>query len=116
VWLAERAIWSRLAGSRRLGPLLICVECWCVTEEARAWIAEIAEDPEEPDAGPYVIAYCPPCAEREFDRAPAFSSSDGSTDGDGRLPPYPPAPIPQPFPLASSFAQPTETVPCLPPS
>jgi hypothetical protein len=47
---------------------MCCEECGCVSEDARDWIAHLVEDEEEPDAEPYVVAYCPTCAERELGR------------------------------------------------
>jgi hypothetical protein len=48
-----------------------CEECGCVTEDARDWIALLAE--EEPGGDSCVVVYCPVCAEREFDRAPRLT-------------------------------------------
>jgi hypothetical protein len=50
--------------------VLHCEECQCVSEDARDWIAHLAEDEEEPEIEPYVVLYCPACAEREFQRQP----------------------------------------------
>jgi hypothetical protein len=36
------------------------------TELARGWKAMIVEDEEDPEMNPYVVCYCPSCAQREF--------------------------------------------------
>jgi hypothetical protein len=44
-----------------------CEECLCLSEDATGWIGKVVEgDEEEPDLEPYVVTYCPDCAEREF--------------------------------------------------
>ena len=43
-----------------------CEECPSRSETAQGWIALIIDDEEEPDVDPYVVAYCPNCAQREF--------------------------------------------------
>lgn len=54
-----------------MSTMLCCEECRCVSDDARDWIAKVVEgDDEEPIAAPYVITYCPTCAEREFGRTP----------------------------------------------
>jgi len=50
--------------------VLRCEECSCVTEDALGWIATVIDDEEELDFEAYVVAYCPRCAEREFERRP----------------------------------------------
>jgi ribosomal protein L44E len=45
---------------------LRCEECGCFTELARGWRAKIVEDEEDPEMDPYVVCYCPTCAQREF--------------------------------------------------
>jgi hypothetical protein len=50
--------------------LLHCEECGCVSEDALGWIATVIDDEEQLAVDPYVVSYCPPCAEREFERAP----------------------------------------------
>ena len=47
-----------------------CVECCCISEDARDWIAKLIEDDEEQDAESSVVLYCPACAEWEFERQP----------------------------------------------
>ena len=46
--------------------MLRCEECDAVCEYAEGWIAYRIEDEERPEA-PYVVVYCPRCAEREFE-------------------------------------------------
>jgi hypothetical protein len=46
------------------------VECCCISEDARDWIAKLIEDDEEQDAESSVVLYCPACAEWEFERQP----------------------------------------------
>ena len=49
--------------------MLSCVECKCVSDAGRGWIAQVAEGLEH-DEDAEVVAYCPPCAEREFEFTP----------------------------------------------
>ena len=44
---------------------LRCEECGCATELARGWRAQIVEDEDDPEMDPYVVCYCPSCAQRE---------------------------------------------------
>ena len=54
-------------GSAMLQAQLVCVECGAVAcGGARGWRAVLADDEEDPP--PEIVAYCPECAEREFDR------------------------------------------------
>jgi len=42
-----------------------CAECQCVSDDAPGWVALLAraeDDAEQPD----MVAFCPPCASREF--------------------------------------------------
>ena len=51
----------------RLYRSIQCEECLCLSEDAIGWIANVVEaDEEEPDLAPYIVTYCPQCAEREF--------------------------------------------------
>jgi Zn finger protein HypA/HybF involved in hydrogenase expression len=45
--------------------MLRCEECDALCEYAAGWIAYRVDDEEAPKA--HVTAYCPTCAEREFD-------------------------------------------------
>jgi hypothetical protein len=44
------------------------VECRCISEDARDWIAKLIDDDEESEGS--VALYCPDCAEWEFERQP----------------------------------------------
>ena len=46
---------------------LACEDCHHVTEDAYGWIAVAIDEGEELDLDPFVVFYCPRCAEREFD-------------------------------------------------
>jgi hypothetical protein len=46
------------------------VECRCISEDARDWIAKLIEDDEAPDSESSVVLYCPACAEWEFEWQP----------------------------------------------
>jgi len=43
-----------------------CAQCGCVDQEARGWIAVLGGDPDDDEAPTEVVAFCPPCAAREF--------------------------------------------------
>lgn len=45
---------------------LACEECHHVTDEACGWIAKVIEDDDEFEIDPFLVFYCPTCAEREF--------------------------------------------------
>jgi hypothetical protein len=49
-----------------VASLVRCVECRCIGEDARDWIAKLIDDGEEPGYESFVVLYCPACAEREF--------------------------------------------------
>jgi hypothetical protein len=51
-----------------MASLVRCVECRCISEDARDWIAKLIDDDEEPESS--VVLYCPDCAEWEFERQP----------------------------------------------
>ncbi len=53
--------------------MLRCQECRCVSGVAPGWIALLSGDAEEGEEGT-VVAYCPPCASREFDFTPFHGS------------------------------------------
>jgi hypothetical protein len=53
---------------RKLASLVRCVECRCISEDARDWIAKLIDDDEESESS--VVLYCPDCAEWEFERQP----------------------------------------------
>lgn len=47
---------------------LACEECQRVTDDACGWIGKVVETEEfDLDLDPFVVFYCPTCAEREFD-------------------------------------------------
>jgi hypothetical protein len=54
-----------------------CAECDCFSEDAAGWVALLARHPERDDVPPNVVAFCPPCASREFKIAK--KAADGYT-------------------------------------
>lgn len=46
--------------------MLRCEECGCTSETARAWVAFVAQDPDDPDDEPLTVVYCPPCGFDQF--------------------------------------------------
>jgi hypothetical protein len=62
---------ARPTGSQQNRGVLVCVECGCVSdEEASGWRAYREDVPGE-DEPASVAIFCPICAAREFDAAPA---------------------------------------------
>ena len=52
--------------SMMLRPMLQCVRCLCLSDDAEGWVA-IAREPEAA-AHPELATYCPPCADVEVRR------------------------------------------------
>jgi hypothetical protein len=48
--------------------LVVCVECRCISKDARDWIAKLIDDDETSESS--VVLYCPECAVWEFERQP----------------------------------------------
>lgn len=46
--------------------MLRCEECGCTSTTARAWVAFIAHDPDDPADKPIAVVYCPPCGFEQF--------------------------------------------------
>ena len=42
-----------------------CLECGCRADDGKGWRAYLVDDPND-DEEPYVVVYCPACAQREF--------------------------------------------------
>jgi hypothetical protein len=58
---------SGIASEMAADPVsIVCEECACITGRATGWLAHLIEDRDEPDQVPYVVFYCPVCAQREF--------------------------------------------------
>ena len=43
-----------------------CAACGCVSKAAPGWFAVLEHAPNDDDIAPDVLAFCPPCAARDF--------------------------------------------------
>ena len=64
IWLEGDLAARRSGNQERMN--LRCEQCGCTTKPARGWRAKIIDDEEDPEVDPYVVCFCPTCAQREF--------------------------------------------------